>query len=141
MRILWEYNIKWKNIWYYTCYTQRVKKSKLYINEFCRNIFEMYAWIVFMSLLKDTIDVEVRWYFSNKLTFVIKKNTQRLVRENNIKVICKEEKKITSKLFLFNACREVPTFVIVSKCFRINGSLIKIHVICLLFLVVSQYFN
>lgn len=88
----------------------------------------MYAWIVFMSLLKYTVDVEV----SNKLTFV-KKKTQRLVRENNIKVICKEEKKITSKLFLFNACREVPTFVIVSKCFRINSSLINIHVIWLLF--------
>lgn len=79
-------------MWLYTCFTQRVKKSKLYINEFCQNIFEMYAWIVFMSILKDTVDVEVRWYFSNKLTFVIKQNTQRLVRENNIKVICKEKK-------------------------------------------------
>lgn len=54
----------------------------------------MYAWIVFMSLLKYTVDVEV----SNKLTFV-KKNTQRLVRENNIKVICKEEKKLPRKFF------------------------------------------
>lgn len=43
--------------------------KKVYINEFCRNIFEMYAWIFFVSLLKYTVDVEV----SNKLTFVIKK--------------------------------------------------------------------
>lgn len=52
----------------------------------------MYAWFFFVSLLKDTVNVGVRWYFSNKLTLVIKKNTQRLVRENNIKVICKEKK-------------------------------------------------
>lgn len=50
-----------------------LKKVNYILMSFVETYLKCMRGFFFVSLLKDTVNVGVRWYFSNKLTFVIKK--------------------------------------------------------------------